>query len=411
MPAPKKGVKRKAGGQPGHARHERPLFGADEVEAVRSYRLTACPACGGEVVGADVPPRVVQQMEWVERPIRIEEHRAVACTCARCGTIHFGQLPPEVEKGGLVGPRLTAHIAYLKGTCHASYTTIQRYLEQVGGVTLSRGQLVKVINKVTAALDPPYGELLQALPEAAHWNVDETGHKDRGQRYWTWCFRAARYTLFKIDASRGSQVLLETLGPLFAGVLGTDYFSAYRKYMRDWGIQMPFCLAHLIRDVKYLTTYPHPTTREYGQDLLATLRRLFEVIHQRTRYSRAAFEQALEQARQQVIFTATHPPHTYAAEIMAERFDLHGAAYFQFITTPGIEPTNNLAEQAIRFVVIDRRITQGTRGQPGRRWAERIWTTLATCTQQGRSVFDFLQQAVYASFTGRPAPSLLPDTS
>ena len=34
--------------------------------------------------------------------------------------------------------------------------------------------------------------------------------------------------------------------------------------------------------------------------------------------------------------------------------------YFRFITTPGVEPTNDLAEQAIRFVVIDRRITQGT---------------------------------------------------
>ena len=28
-----------------------------------------------------------------------------------------------------------------------------------------------------------------------------------------------------------------------------------------------------------------------------------------------------------------------------------------FITTPAVEPTNNLAEQAIRYVVIDRHIT------------------------------------------------------
>jgi len=42
-------------------------------------------------------------------------------------------------------------------------------------------------------------------------------------------------------------------------------------------------------------------------------------------------------------------------------------AYFRFITTPGIDPTNNLAEQAIRFVVIDRHITQGTRSEKGRR--------------------------------------------
>jgi transposase len=44
---------------------------------------------------------------------------------------------------------------------------------------------------------------------------------------------------------------------------------------------------------------------------------------------------------------------------MAARFEKHGTSYFQFITTPRVEPTNNLAEQAIRFVVIDRLITQG----------------------------------------------------
>ena len=83
-------------------------------------------------------------------------------------------------------------------------------------------------------------------------------------------------------------------------------------------------------------------------------------------------------------------------------------AHFRFITTPGVEPTNDLAEQALRFVVIDRRITQGTRGEPGRRWCERIWTARASCAQQDRSVFRFLHDALTASLTGQPAPSLLP---
>lgn len=90
------------------------------------------------------------------------------------------------------------------------------------------------------------------------------------------------------------------------------------------------------------------------------------------------------------------------------RFREHGEAYFRFITTPGIEPTNNLAEQAIRFVVIDRRITMGTRSETGRRWCERIWTTIATCAQWGRSVFTFLLDAIHAHFSGGLSPSLLP---
>ena len=402
---------RKAGGQHGHTKHERTPFAPEQLDGAWEYTLGSCPDCGGDLRNAPAEPRVVQQVELVEKPVRIDEHRAGAFWCSRCRKVHWAPLPAEVVKGGLVGPRLTAHIGYLKGACHASYTTIQKYMSDVLGVPLSTGQLAKVVGKVTSALDPAYVELLAALPSAARLNVDETGHKDNGDRYWTWCFRAHLYTLFRIDPSRGSEVLLDTLGEEFAGVIGADYFSAYRKYMGDGGVLVQFCLAHLIRDVKYLTTLSDKATKKYGDNMLARLRTLFQVIHRRERMSEAGFQRALEEARKKLIFTATHPPCTSAADNLAERFRKHGDAYFQFITTPGIEPTNNLAEQAIRFVVIDRRITQGTRGEAGRRWSERIWTTIATCAQHGRSVCHFLQQAVHAHFTGKPSPSLLFNTS
>jgi transposase len=92
---------------------------------------------------------------------------------------------------------------------------------------------------------------------------------------------------------------------------------------------------------------------------------------------------------------------------MAKRLRTYGASYFTFVTTPGVEPTNNLAEQAIRFVVIDRHLTQGTRSETGQRWCERIWTVMATCAQQGRSVFDYLCAAVAGYFQEEEVPSLL----
>src|SRR5438128_2028521 len=91
-------------------------------------------------------------------------------------------------------------------------------------------------------------------------------------------------------------------------------------------------------------------------------------------------------------------PNTREANNLARRLEKHGDSYIRFITTPGIEPTNNLAEQAIRFVVLDRHVTQGTRSETGQRWSERIWTVVATCAQQARSVFSFLHEAVAAFF-------------
>src|SRR6185312_5872409 len=195
----------------------------------------------------------------------------------------------------------------------------------------------------------------------------------------------------------------------FNGVLGCDYFSAYRRYHREFGAVLQFCLAHLIRDVKFLTTLPDARDRAYGEGLREALRGLFGVIHRREEGTEREFRDRLEAARDEVLRRGTQDvPATRASTNLAKPLESHGDSYFRFITTPGLEPTNNLAEQAIRFVVIDRRITQGTRGERGDRWCERIWTVMATCSQQGRSVFAYLEAAVAAWFGGEEAPSLLP---
>ena len=410
-PKPKmKGRKRrrKIGGQPGHPKHEREPFAIEDLDGIWEYELGCCPDCGGRVKRAKAEPRVVQQVEVVKSPVRIEEHRGLAYYCRQCDKIHYASLPPEVSQGGLVGPRLTALVGYLKCACHASFSAIRKFLRDVMKITISRGQLTKLIRKVSRALKGAYEELQDHVSGEPRLNVDETGHKENGQRFWTWCFRAEMFTLFKIDPSRGSDVLLNVLGKEFNGVLGCDYFSAYRKYMKDFSVQVQFCLAHLIRDVKFLATLSDRVTRNYGERVLDGLRRLFRVIHRRDEMTEAQFAKAIEKARVDLVATAKRAPPRSEAQNLAERFRKHGDAYFRFITTPGIEPTNNLAEQAIRFVVIDRQITQGTRSETGRQWCERIWTVMATCTQQGRSVLEYIENAIRAYFNGQPTPSLLP---
>jgi transposase len=412
-PPPEGQAKRSIGGQPGHPRHQRPPFGAEMLNGgSHTHGAEICPTCGHGLKSSPVAPRVVQQIDIETVPIHIEEHRALAGWCPQCQKMHYAALPSGIDAGGLVGPRLTTLIAYLKGACHASSSTIRKFLRDVVGVVISRGQLAKVIGKVSTALDGPYQGLLENLTTQSRLNVDETGHRENGERWWTWCFRASLYTVFKIDPTRSADVLLEVLGAEFDGVLGCDYFSAYRRYMRECHVLVQFCLAHLIRDVKYLTTLPDARDRAYGERLREALRQLFGIIHRRATLPDWAFEVRLGEARRAVLRQAlVEVPATRASQNIAERFRQHGQAYFEFVTTPGVEPTNNLAEQAIRFVVIDRRITQGTRGEPGRRWCERIWTVIATCSQQGRSVFEFLSAAVAAYFHGAAEPSLLPTES
>ena len=199
--------------------------------------------------------------------------------------------------------------------------------------------------------------------------------------------------------------------------MGCDYFSAYRKFMKDFHVAVQFCIAHLIRDIKYLTTLPDEPTRAYGEKLLLAVKWMFKIIHRHETLSQGDFQSALEQAKAQIIHIAIDEVPSQLnekgkeqkreAQNMANRFRKHAKAYFEFITTPGMDPTNNIAEQAIRFIVIDRHVTQGTRSAKGRRANERLWTVIATCALQGRSAFAFILQAVQAYFQNTPPPSLL----
>jgi transposase len=418
----KKKGQRRIGGQKGHPKHEPVPFPPDQVDERLAYRLRACPVDPSHrIVPAEDRKRTLQQVELAPKPVIITEHTAYGIWCQDCHCYQDAPFPPAVTGAGLLGPRLTGLVSYSKARLHASYSGIRDFLQDVLGIKVSRGYVAKLLRKASQAFGPPHTELIELLPQQLYLNSDETGHKENGLRYWIWCFRAASFVVFKIDRSRGTEVLLHILGEEFQGVLGCDYYAAYRKYARQCSVLVQFCLAHLIREVKYLCEFPDPQVQRYGQKLLKGLQALFHVLHRKDQLAADTFATELAAAQEQ-IWEAALEPKAFPARFgganvprlianLVRRFDKHGEAYFQFITTPQIDPTNNIVEQAMRFVVIDRHITQGTRSWRGRQICERLWTVMATCTLQKRSPFHWMCQAIAAWFEGRPIPSLITDSS
>src|ERR1700730_6986311 len=161
-PPPEGQVQRRIGGQPGHPKHERALFPPEQVNGgSHDYVLDLCPRCGHGLQPTAAAPRVVQQIEIHEVPLSIEEHCSHPGWCPHCQKMRYAPFPLTIERGGLVGPRLTTLIAYLKGPGHASFSTIRKFLRDVVQVTISRSQLAKIIGKVSEALKQPYAELVE----------------------------------------------------------------------------------------------------------------------------------------------------------------------------------------------------------------------------------------------------------
>lgn len=400
--------KRKKGGQKGHQRTMRPILAEDKLDWLTQHSYDQCPCCSGPVTtDMENPVSRVQQIEIGSRT-ETTEHQSLASHCAACDKTYICKIPPEVRKAGLCGIELSSIIGFLKGACHASLSTIRKYLIDVHDLQLSRGQLAKIIHKVSRAIARLYENLLGSLKAQRILNIDETGHRDSGKRMWTWCFRGSGFTVFKIDPSRGSGVLLDVLGDEFNGIIGCDYFSAYHKYRGLTDCRIQFCFAHLIRDLRFLQEHSTGRTHGWSSRLLAAIREMFGVIHRREELGNR-FDGELEDAAMEVLTRARfRVPDDKKARNLSKRFENDGESYLKFLTTPGLEPTNNIAEQAIRFVVIDRKVTQGSKSENGQRWLERIWTVMATCSDQNQSPLDVIRSSLEHFFRGERPPPLLP---
>jgi transposase len=412
-PAKASGPGRRRGGQLGHAPQQRPPLELREIDDVQRYTHESCPQCGGPVEQLPTPAQVLQQVELVAKPTLVTEHHSCTCHCHACGQNFTQPIPPQIAAAGTFGPQLTAWIAYLKGATHSSYTTIQQVLRETCGLEIATGTLTNLCQKVSRSLQVAYDELLRQIPLQKNLHIDETSHRENGKMQWTWVFRAPQFTLFQIAPTRGAKVLNQVLGDDFDGTVTCDYYAAYRRYLATHPLAAAqFCLAHLVRDVRFLETLPAEDDRLFAAELLAELKELFRLWNARGEATdEATFRAALIAQGEQLERVATgQAPDTRASRKLANRFRKHAKYYLRFTRVPGLEPTNNAAEQAIRYMVIDRHVTQGTRSPRGRDWCQRIWTTIATCRQHGRDLLSFLKKSILALLIDTPPPTLYPAT-
>jgi transposase len=397
--------RRKQGGQHGHKRFTRQPFEPEQVDEIIEYEFKAKDAQGLEPLDEWF---VIQQIVLPEKMYKVIEHKARKYLDPVTDKIYMAPIPDDICKGGLLGADVTTFVAFMKGRCHMSYTTISEFFNELMKLDISRGMLCKVTQKTSKALKPSYDKLADRLPHESQVNVDETGHHDDGKLHWTWCFDTSDYSLFKIDKSRGCKVLEETLGKDFGGIIGADYWGAYRKYARLFDVRLQYCMAHLIREIRFLAEHKVKKLSRWANELLEWLKKMFKTLHRRDKLTAKGYLSSMQKIKDGFLIKMRRPPDHKLARKLARRFKGKAAKdYFRFLTEPNVEPTNNGTERQIRPVVIDRRITQGTRGDAGMRWCERIWTAIATCKKQQRNVFDFIHETIVAHWSNKKYPSLI----
>jgi transposase len=414
---------RSPGGQPGHVAHQRALVPPERVDRVVDHWPAAGGACQGvldrsrgptdpvgaadDVAGGSYVAHQVTELP----PLRAEvtEHRLHRLRCPACGAQSRATLPPEVPTGAF-GPRLQATVAVLTGRYRLSRREVADGCATLLDAPLCLGSVNALCEATAAALAQPVAELAATLPHAAVANADETSWRQAGQSRWLWAVVTALATVFVVAASRGSGVITGLLGEAFAGILGSDRWSAY-----GW-LDVAFrqvCWAHLKRDLQGLVDRGGAAA-PIGTRGLALVRDLFRLWHQcrdgtLDRPGLQGAIQPVQDALAALLDDGARCPDAKAAGL-CRALDRLWPALWTFVDEAGVEPTNNAAERALRPAVLWRKGSLGTQSDGGARFVERMLTVTATCKQHGRSVLEYLTAVCTAAQLGQPIPSLLPAT-
>lgn len=312
----------------------------------------------------------------------------------RCGACkaHTVSKHPDCPPDGRFGKNILVQATLMKFQERLPLQKVCEALETHHGLPVTPATVMDITRRVSEWLRPEYEAVRERIRRSRVVYTDETGEKVDGVRHWLWCFTTDTETLAVIRKSRGKKVLEETLGKDFRGVIVCDGWRSYptftRSIQRDW--------AHLLREADWLAEHfeeAEPMKRAlheiYG-DLKASL------LDDPPPEERARLE---KKAKRRLSYWLDKRYKGVEAKRFVQKVRNGFDHWFTFVTTPGVEPTNNRAERALKEHVVQRKIMGTFRNGKGTRIYETVMTLLATWKQRGLNTSKAMAESLSAAWT------------
>jgi transposase len=410
--------KKRRGGKKGHAPHFRKPFSDEEVDKIECYKIdqgSLCQECGTELQRAPEADEEKCHTDMIPAKLVKIKHKILGYKCPNCGRVHKAPVPEEVKRATFLSPSILVRLLLMKNKYYLSMDKIRDYLEQTLNLKVATSYINKSLKNVSAIFRSAYLETLDNIKTQRVLNIDETVIKCAGNRMYVWAFIGSQLAAFKI-ASRSGDILASVLGDDYDGTIISDCYIAYISYAKKNGkVGLQLCLVHLKRDFKHCSDWiTNKEVREFGEKGEKYLKEIFELHRQfKSAEDKNAPEaqkslQSLKAIEEEFIELCVNAPTSSSkARGIAKRFKEFPQYYFVFAENPDVEPSNNVAERAIRSIVLERKISYGTQGANGNRSCEVLWTIRETARKQGVSLENYYTEAITASIAGKPIPSLV----
>jgi transposase len=236
--------------------------------------------------------------------------------------------------------------------------------------------------------------------------MDETGWRLRGTQRALWGAFTDRHAVLAVAPDRGEDHARDLLAHTTA-IVTSDRWWAYNHLPLA---RRQICWAHLQRDFRAHAEGIRGE-RELGQRGLEICDELFWAweIYQHTG-DRRELQRRIRLLQRELKPLLRQHAGNGARYRYGRRFARNvlkvWPALWTFAKRPGLQPTNNHAERALRGAVIYRKLSLGSQSSDGERRIERLLSAHTTCRLQGRSLHAYLIDALAAHTRGDPAPLL-----
>jgi len=395
--------KRKKRGAPaGHPGWRRP--NPDHIDrTVDVPPPTICPHCQSE----DLTP-MEENMEHIQEDIVIRPRTLVTrflhgqAFCSRCHR-------PVVQAGegellnAPIGPVAKSVAIYLRYRIGIPYRKTTELFREVFGLNFVPASALGFDRKAAIRGMPLYEDLRDKIRTSDIVHADETSWRGDGVGHYVWFAGNENLSFFHIDRHRSAEVAQTIFGEHFDGTLVRDRYPAYNGIGSDWQA----CIAHITTKAKEIKgehallpqTQKDAATVPFCDRLMDLCSRLCDtgkklksgdVPWKRAAKMEKTFVREINTiCKQPLRFKPAETLRTYLAG-PEQRF------LFTFLRHPGVPPTNNHAEQALRHLVIFRKICFGTRSKNGLQTHSILPSLVQTARRQGIRPREFLQTLLTA---------------
>ena len=374
------GLSKKRGAPEGHRGATRPWPEPTEFVEVRCER---CERCGGrDIEFIEFDPALREDIAPPRRNVVVTRYDRGMYRCHGCGH-EFTANHKDCPQKGRFGIHFIVYLTLLKFSLRGVLRRIGRFTGYTNNLEVSATGVHDILLRVGEACRKEYFMTLKQVRSAEWRYIDETGMKVNGRNWWLWIFRTCEDdVLVVIRRSRSGNVLKEILG---VECLGAGVADGWRAYNALAVLQR--CWAHLLREVDAFKDRPG------GEELSKTIHLLFQDLkeflgkdppmEERQRQKESWDKEMEEVVERFSRFIELKKPLTYIQNGLG--------SWYTCLLYPGMEPTNNLGEQAMREHVLIRKIIGTFRSERGAENYQYIASMFATWRLQGKNEYEELE--------------------